>query len=110
MKVDELIGRLNVKLVSEGTDINKSIEGCYICDLLSWVMAHAKKDNIWITILTHINIVAVAVLTEVSCIIIPEGMKVPKETIEKANEENIPILVSDKTAFEIAKEIYKIGV
>ena len=102
MTVKEIMERLELKIAAGEGGLEKEIQGVYICDLLSWVMSHAQKGNVWITVQTNINIVAVAVLTEVGCIIIPEEMEIDPQTIEKANKENIPIFTSALSAYELA--------
>lgn len=108
MKINELVNLLQFNVLTDNKSLDKEISGVYICDLLSWVMSHANKGDVWITVHTHINIVAVAVLVEIPCIIIPEGIKVEESTINKANEEGIAILSSDKTAYQIAVELGKV--
>lgn len=108
MKVSELLKLGYINLTSFG-DLDRPVCGVYICDLLSWTMAHAQKDNAWVTVQVHSNIVAVALLTEVSCIIVPEGIAVNEDTISKANEEKIPILSTNKTAYQVAIDIYHLG-
>jgi predicted transcriptional regulator len=108
MKINELVNSLQFNVLTDNKVLDKEVSGVYICDLLSWVMSHANKGDIWITVHTHINIVAVAVLVEIPCIIVPEGIKVEESTINKANEEGIVILNSDKPAYQIAVELGKI--
>ncbi|AUG56517.1 DRTGG domain-containing protein [Acetivibrio saccincola] len=108
MKVEEFAKRMGMKLLTGEDTLDKEVEGMYICDLLSWVMSKAKKGNAWITVHTHVNVVAVALLAEVSCIIIPENIEVEQATIERASKEGIAILSSEKTSFEIACEAGKI--
>ena len=57
-------------------ELPTSTEVCcgYTCDLLSWVMAHGKKGMAWITVQTHMNVIAVASLMEMSAVILPEGI------------------------------------
>lgn len=95
-------------LVDSSKEIN--IEGVYIGDLLSVVMSKAKQDYVWITIQTHINIVAVAELLDLSCIIVAEGMEVDNETIKKANELDIPIFKTAESAYVIACRLYSLGI
>ncbi|WP_341444351.1 DRTGG domain-containing protein [Petroclostridium xylanilyticum] len=102
MTVKELVHQFNLKIVAGGEDMEKEVQGCYICDLLSWVMTHAQKGNIWITVQTNVNIIAVAVLTEVACIIIPEDIEIDAQTIAKANQQNIPVLSSSLNSFQLA--------
>ncbi|GAE88228.1 DRTGG domain-containing protein [Acetivibrio straminisolvens] len=108
MKVREFAGQLNMEILTGENGLEKEIKGMYICDLLSWVMSHATKGDVWITVHTHVNIVAVAVMVDIPCIIIPEGIEVEEATIKKASEEDIAILRTSKTAYQIACEAGKL--
>lgn len=105
MKVSELIENLNLTLVTDSDYEDREINGCYIGDLLSWVMGRAQADNVWITIMNNINIVAVAALADVACILLCEDVKVDQSIIDKANSQNIIIVSSKLTAFELAEKL-----
>ncbi|WP_051569072.1 DRTGG domain-containing protein [Alkaliphilus transvaalensis] len=100
--VNQLVEKMELEVIAGATGLSQVVEGMYIGDLLSWVMANIRKGNCWVTIQTHVNIVAVAMLGEAACIIIPEGADIDEATIEKANEENIPLLRSKESAFQLA--------
>lgn len=100
--VRALLEHQEFELSNPGVNIDKEIKSVYIGDLLSWVMSHSEESCAWITVQTHINIVAVAVLLEMSCVILPEGCKPEQDTLEKAQEEDIPIVLSPWNAYEIA--------
>ncbi len=102
MKVSDLIQKLDMTLLTNPEIPDREITGCYIGDLLSWVMGKAQQGDAWITIMSNINIVAVASLTDAACIILCEGVLAEESVIDKANSEDIIILKSDKTAYEIA--------
>jgi len=87
-----------------------NIEGVYIGDLLSIVMAKAKQNYAWITIQTHINTIAVAELLDLSCIIVVENMEVEPETVEKAKELDIPLFKTSESAYNIACRLYDMGI
>lgn len=108
MTVGEIAKQLEMEVITGEKSLNREITGVYVCDLLSWVMSHANKGNIWITIHNHINIVAVALLTEISCIIIPENIEVEETTITKAIEEGVIILRSKLSAYEICCKLFQI--
>jgi serine kinase of HPr protein (carbohydrate metabolism regulator) len=110
MFVKEASEKIEMKLLAGGTGTEKELTGAYICDLLSWVMSHGKKGDAWITVQTHSNIVAVAALLEIACVIVPENIEIPEDTISKANEEGIALYQSSLSAYELAKELYKIGI
>lgn len=84
------------------SDETREINGVYIGDLLSWVMGRASQDNAWITIMSNINILAVASLADTSCIIIAEGVKLEEEIIETAKQKNINIIYSQSGIYETA--------
>ena len=104
MQVSDLIKALDLTLLTPEFE-DRSVTGCYIGDLLSWVMGKAQAGDVWITIMNNINIVAVASLTDCACIILCEGVTAAPEIISKAAAEDIIILSSEKTAFELAKRI-----
>ena len=83
-------------------DGDREIDGVYIGDLLSWVMGRAQMDNAWITIMTNVNVIAVASLADTSCVILAEGVEMPDDLIETAREKEINILRSSQPIYETA--------
>ena len=83
-------------------DGEREITGVYIGDLLSWVMGRAKADCAWITIMSNINIVAVASLADTACIILAESVELPEDVVSTATQKNVNILSSELGAYEIA--------
>jgi len=82
----------------------------YTCDLLSHVMGKGQADMAWITVQAHMNVIAVAALLDFACVIIPESLPVEEMIIKKAQQEEIIILSSDKTAYELVKLLADNGV
>lgn len=83
----------------------REIDGAYCGDLLSWVMGRARGGNVWITIMSNVNILAVASLADVSCILLAEGVMPDEAVLETAKQKGINILASTKTSFELAAAI-----
>lgn len=109
MLVKDIKDKFDFKVVAGEKGLNNEVKGLYCCDLLSWVMSHAKERDAWITVQTHINIVAIASLLNLACIIVPEAIEVDEDTIEKANEENITIFSTDLDNFRIFSKFYEAG-
>lgn len=86
-------------------DPDRSIDGVYIGDLLSWVMGRASSGDAWITIMSNVNILAVASLADTACIIVAENVKLDAEVIKTAEEKNINIIYSAVGAYETALAI-----
>lgn len=105
MTVDEIRNELHLELVSGSEGLQRQVTGVYIGDMLSWVMAKAEQKDAWITIQTNLNVLAVALLAEISCIIVAENAEIPEDTQGKSEEENIPILRTAKTAYETAIQL-----
>ncbi len=87
---------------------DREIVGVYVGDLLSWVMGRADSDNAWVTIMSNINILAVASLSDTSCIILAEGVKVEEEVIKTAMEKEINILSTNMDIYNTAVYLSKV--
>lgn len=90
------------------TDGEREIDGVYIGDLLSWVMGRAQSGNAWITIMSNINILAVASLADTACIILAEDVALDDDIITTAKQKDVNILSTDKSAYEAATALYKL--
>ncbi len=110
MTLKDMADKLGMKVETAEEGLQQEVKGGYVSDLLSDVMAQSKEGDIWITLQTHPNIIAVATLKELAGIIIVQGRKPDPETIGKAKSENFPILVSDLQAFEIVGRLYQMGI
>lgn len=108
MILKEVIDKFGLKVLSGEEQLGLEVTGGYCSDLLSDVMGNADEGHIWITIQVHKNIVAVAALKELSAILLVKGLKATDEAIEAANEQGIPILQTDESAFEIAGRLYNL--
>ena len=107
VKIIDLVENLSLKTIVKG-DMNREVAGCYISDLLSDVMANSSEGQIWITLQTHPNINAVAIIKNLSGIIITNNRMPEADTIKKAETEKVTILTTPLTNFEIAGMLYKI--
>ena len=106
MKITDIAEALDLKVVSGHGGLMNDVTGGYVSDLLSDVIGNAGEGSVWITLQTHHNILAVASLKDISAIIIVKGGMPEEETVKKSNEENIPLLSTDKDTFTIAGQLY----
>ncbi len=110
MKVEEIQKRLQLQVVGGGRGLAQEVTGGYSGDLLSDVIANAGKGALWLTVQSHPNIVAVAVLRELSGIILTNGRQPDEVTKAKADEEGVPLLLSPLTSYQLAGKLYELGV
>ena len=108
MTVTDLQNALSLTAVTlpEG---DREAEGVYIGDLLSWVMGRAQADNVWLTIMSNLNIVAVATLADVSCIVLCEGVTLEESVRSTAEAKGVNILATEAPAYETAKKLAELG-
>ncbi len=101
MTVQNLIDTLHLTVLTEG-DLEKEITGCYCGDLLSWVMSRAVEGDCWLTVMGNINAVAVAVLTDCACIVLTENAALDADARQRAEQQGVTILTTDKTTYAVA--------
>ena len=97
--LESLAKELGIRHICGGLD--KEVNGCYVGDLLSWVMSHAQYGDVWVTIMSNINVVAVASLTECACVVMAEGVEPDPDVIKVAEEKDITIFSDGRSAFEL---------
>ncbi|MGE5620134.1 MAG: DRTGG domain-containing protein [Sphingomonadaceae bacterium] len=107
--VRDVVERLPVKVVAGDRRLSREITSGYVGDLLSLVMARAPFGSVWVTVQGHPNVVAVAVLVGISAIIVSEGARIDAATLEKADQEGIPILSSAATSYDLVAELSGLG-
>lgn len=88
----------------------RELSGVYIGDLLSWVMGRAREDNAWITIMSNINVIAVASLSDVACVVLAEGVALDGDTAAAAAAKGVNVLQSTAPAYETALRLHELGV
>ncbi|OGF65195.1 MAG: hypothetical protein A2Y62_17655 [Candidatus Fischerbacteria bacterium RBG_13_37_8] len=109
MNLEKIIKQMKLVPADDSILMNKDIICGYCSDMLSDVMGNAKENSIWITLQTHQNIVGVAVMKDMAAIIIVNDRKPEANTLKKAKFQNIPILLTPLTAFEVCGLLYQLG-
>ena len=110
MTISDLVKSFGLKIEAGKDRLREEVTGGYASDLLSDVIAHSHKGNVWITIQTHPNIVAVATMKELSGIILTGGRQPEADTVQKAEQEGIPILGSSLFTFVLVGRLYHMGI
>jgi hypothetical protein len=110
MKLADLVEQLSLEVKAAPSGLAAEVTGGYASDLLSDVLAHGREGDVWVTLQVHRNIVAVASMKDLAGIILVGGREPEEETVEKAEAENIPVLVSRLPAFELVGRLYGLGI
>ena len=107
MKISELAETLQLELLTEPDYDDREITGCYIGDLLSWVMGRAKPQDVWITVMSNVNIVAVASLADAACVVVSEDVPIEDAVLQKANMQDVVILRSPLPIYELGLRVHE---
>lgn len=106
MKLSQIIEKCALQKVVFCQD--EEIKTGYCGDLMSDVIAHASNSSVWITIQAHKNSIAVALIKDIRAIIFTNNVEINQELREKAKEENINLLRTEKNSFQICGLIYQL--
>ena len=110
MNLKDLVKEFSLETKTGADALDREVAAGYVSDLLSDVLAHAAEGSLWVTLHIHQNIVAVASHKDLAAIILVQGRQPEQDTIAKAREEGIPLLVSGLSAFELVGRLYKAGI
>lgn len=110
LKLSELVEKLELKIRAGAHRLDVEVSRGYASDLMSDVMANATEGDLWVTLQTHQNIVAVAVMKSLAGIILVSGREPEEETVRKAEAEGVPILISKMPTFELVGRLFELGI
>ncbi len=109
MNLNEIAQKLGLETRAGGSALETEVRGGYAGDLISDVIANAGPGVLWVTHQTHRNTVAAAVLKQLAGIVVANGREPEEDTLQKAGEENIPLLVSGLPTFELVGRLHRLG-
>ncbi len=108
MKVSEIVEKLGLTVFSGRKGLDREISGGYVSDLLSDVMGNAQEGQAWITLQVHQNVLAIASLKELAAVILVNNLQPLENTVRYSDDENIPVLGTDLSTFEMAGKLYQL--
>ncbi len=110
MRVDEVARELSLAIAAGSEGLGREITGAYVGDLLSRVMAGARPGYLWVTVQSHPNVVAVAVLGDLAGVVMAEGVKPDPAGIAKAEEEGLPVLTTGQPSYQVCVGLARLGI
>ena len=110
MKLADLVDALELQVRAGRARLEREVTGGYASDLLSDVIANGRSGDLWITLQRHVNTVAVASMKDLAAIVLVNGREPEEDTIQRAEAEDIPVLVSSLATFELAGRLCELGI
>lgn len=86
----------------------RTVEGAYCCDLLSWVIGRAAEKDALVTVMSNPNVIAVAVMADLPCVILSEGVRLDENALSKARDNDVIVLSSSETTYKTALIIHQV--
>ncbi|BCV21976.1 DRTGG domain-containing protein [Moorella sp. Hama-1] len=108
MKIREIATNLNLQVLAGEEALDREVSSGYCSDLISDFMANGKPGCLWLTLQTHMNVVAVALLAEAAGVVFTGGREVAPEVCRKAEDEGLPLLATSTRTFEVAGQLYQL--
>lgn len=108
MLVKDILKPLGCQVLTCPEGLDRELRGAYCCDLLSWVIGRAEHGSAWLTVMTNLNIVAVAVMAEIACIVITEGSQPEEDVLAGATQNGVTLLGTKLSTFEAAAALGKL--
>ncbi|MHB1296378.1 MAG: DRTGG domain-containing protein [Anaerolineae bacterium] len=110
MTIEEIVSALSLEVAAGADNLTRPVTGGYASDLLSCVMAGAAAGNVWVTLQAHVNVIAVAALLDLACVVITEGVRPDEETLARANEKGIPTLLAHENTYTVVGKLTSLGI
>ena len=104
-KLSDLMEPLQCQILCGEDNLDVEVKGGYACDLLSWVISRIEAGEVWMTILNSVNVIAVAVLSECSCVLLTEGVKMDEAVLERAREKGITVITTPFSTYKASAVI-----
>lgn len=110
MRLKEIVEKLRLEVLTGQNFLDRNIERGYSGDLMSDVIANARPNDIWVTLQVHMNVVAIAGMKEIGAVVFTQDRRPLPETLQKAVDEDVSLLVSTLSAFELVGQLHRLGI
>ena len=109
MLLQDVLELLQARVLTGEEFLQKEIVDCYGSDMMSEVLAYCKSNSLLCTGLTNMQVVRTADMTELGAIVFVRNKIPSPEVIERAQEDMLPLLVTEMTLFEACGILYQAG-
>jgi hypothetical protein len=108
MKVTDIAKSADLTPINAVND--KEIEGVFISDMVSDIVAGAGANSLLLTIQTHKNLIATANLVDAVAIVYVRGKQPPDDVVKLADRVGITLFKTDLDAWKLTIKLHEMGI
>ncbi len=109
MTLGEIRGILDALVLTHRVDMSRDIWRAYCADLMSDVLAFSVTQSLLITGLTNAQVIRTADVADIRAIVFVQNKRPDIETIEMAEDKDIPLLATGLSMFDTCGRLYENG-
>ncbi len=110
MLLRDIVALLDGRLLTKRSDLDLNIVTACGADLMSDVLAFIHSGSLLLTGLTNPQVIRTAEVVEAAAIVFVRGKLPQPETLELAEERDLPLISAPYTLFECCGRLYAAGV
>ena len=109
MKLEKVQKILKAELIWKFKHTDLELGSCYASDLISDMLNFQGFNSILLTGLTNPQVIRTAEILDLVAICFVRGKRPQPETIELAQEKELPLLITSLTMYESCGRLYETG-
>lgn len=109
MNIRDLIRIIDGTLITQHQNLGREIKGGFGADLMSDVLASIQPEAVLLTGLCNPQVVRTAQMADVAAIVLVRGKQPPVETIQLANQEEVPLISTPYGMFDVCGRLHDAG-
>ncbi|MDO4730558.1 MAG: DRTGG domain-containing protein [Clostridia bacterium] len=108
MTLNDIKEKLSLEVIAGEDGLSNEVSGCYIGDLLSWVLGKANSGDVLVSVMGNSNAVAVCSMIDLAGLILTENSPLDEDARKKADAFSIPVLTTPLNHYQFANAFSKI--
>ncbi len=109
MKLQEIVNKLNAKVLCGHDKLTQDIEAAFASDLMSDVLTVESEALLLITGLVNTQAIRTAEMSDIPCVVFVRNKKVNQEMVNLAQENEIVVLECSYSMYRAAGVLFENG-
>jgi predicted transcriptional regulator len=109
MEIKDILKLVDGQILTNHSHLNREVKGGCSADLMSDVLTSFQPEAVLLTGLCNPQVIRTAQMADLKAIIFVRGKQPPPETINLADQEDIPLIISPLGMYEISGRLFQAG-